>query len=63
MEMINEENYSDLQKQAEIMQFFNTKVNKTDKLTKRFEEFYESYTENTMFCGVSFFFNSIFSRV
>jgi hypothetical protein len=51
MNDINEENY--LEKQAEIVEFFNTKVNKTDKLTKRFEEFHESNPQNTLFCGVS----------
>jgi len=51
MDGINEENY--LEKQAEIVEFFNTKVNNSDKLTKRFEEFYESDPQNTLFCGVS----------
>ena len=43
-------------RQGEFIEFFNNKVNVTQKLVKRFEEFSASDTDNTLFCGVSWFF-------
>ena len=41
----------------ELIEFFNTKVNKTEKLTQRFEEFYRMRNNNSYFCGVFFSIN------
>ena len=43
-------------RQGEFMNFFNNKVNKTEKLVKRFEEFSASDSDNSLFCGVSYNF-------
>ena len=40
-------------RQTEFMEFFDTEVNKTDKLVKRFEEFSSSDPDDCLFCGVS----------
>jgi hypothetical protein len=42
-------------RQKEYIEFFDTKVNKTSKLIKRFEEFSSSDTDNCLSCGVGLF--------
>lgn len=41
------------QRQAELQQFLQNNVTKSDKLTKRFEEFFLSEYNKTFYCGVS----------
>ena len=44
-----------MQNFVEYIEFFDTKVNKTEKLVQRFEEFSSSDTDNCLFCGVSYY--------
>ena len=39
-------------RQNELLEFFNTKVNKSAKLSQRFKEFFGGENDNAFFCGV-----------
>lgn len=39
-------------RQSELMEFFETRVNKSEKLAKRFEEFSATDNWNSLACGV-----------
>ena len=52
---LDAENLNSFEKQ--LLNFFDTKVNKSEKLVQRFEEFYARKNPNALLCGVSIFIN------